>query len=158
MVMKKYSHSLVVGKFMPLHTGHVFLLETAMEQCHRLTILVFSQPDESIPGELRVGWVSEQFPKAEVLHHFKPLPRDESGSGYWGVWKKSIAEHCGDREFDAVFSYGKRLADDLKAEHVEVDRLRKIYPVSGTDVRNNPRDFKEFIPEVVRPYFSDQLG
>ena len=159
--MKKYSHGLVVGKFMPLHTGHVFLLEAALEQCDKLTVLIFSRPDEPIPGELRVGWVSEQFPKAEVLHHFKTLPKDESGSGNWDIWKQSIVEHCAGREFDAVFSsetYGQRLADDLKVVHVEVDRLRRIYPVSATDVRNNPKEFRQFIPEIVRPYYSDQLG
>lgn len=146
---------------MPLHTGHIFLLETALDQCEDLTVLIFTRSDDPIAGVLRINWVREQFPMADVIHHSKSLPRDESGSDNWDVWQKSIAEHCAGRDFDAVFSseaYGQRLAFDLNAEHIEVDRLRKIYPVSGTDVRNNPRDYREFIPEVVRPYFSDQLS
>jgi HTH-type transcriptional repressor of NAD biosynthesis genes len=158
--MKQYVHGLVVGKFMPLHSGHIFLLETALSRCQQLTVIVFSHPDEPIPGDLRVNWVREQFPEAEVVHHADPLPRDPDGSSHWDVWKQSIAAHCIGRKFDVVFSseaYGQRLASDFNAEHVEVDRKRVTHPVSGTDVRDDPSAFRDFIPENVKPFFSDQL-
>jgi cytidyltransferase-like protein len=35
---KKYKHGLALGKFMPLHAGHIYLLKTAQENCQALTI------------------------------------------------------------------------------------------------------------------------
>lgn len=159
--MKKYNHGFVLGKFMPLHAGHVFLLETAEAQCEKLTILVFTEPNDPIPGDIRLHWVRQQFPGADIVHHAKPLPRDASQTAFWDVWRKSIEEHCEGRIFEAVFSseaYGQRLAKDLKAEHVAVDLDRIKYPVSGTDIRNDPGAYVEFIPEIVRTYYRDQLG
>lgn len=141
---------------MPLHAGHIFLLNTAQEQSEKLTILLCSQPDDPIPGELRLGWLEKQFPDADVVHHPEPLPRDQTRPDFWELWKKSILEHCPGQTFDAVFSsegYGPRLAEELGSTHISVDQPRTAYPVSGTDIRNDPLKFWEFIPEIVRPYY-----
>ena len=57
--MKKYNHGFVLGKFMPLHSGHIFLLETAKKQCNKLTILLCAQPDDPIPGAIRLKWLKK---------------------------------------------------------------------------------------------------
>ncbi|NJK45852.1 MAG: adenylyltransferase/cytidyltransferase family protein [Pleurocapsa sp. SU_196_0] len=38
-------HALVVGKFAPPHKGHQLLLETALRESERVTVLVYSHPD-----------------------------------------------------------------------------------------------------------------
>jgi HTH-type transcriptional repressor of NAD biosynthesis genes len=160
-MIKKYTHGFVVGKFMPLHAGHIFLLETAQARCQKLTVLIFMQPDDPIPGDIRLGWITEKFPDADVICNADILPRDQSGSKFWDIWMKSIEEHCQDRKFEAVFSsetYGQRLARDLGAEHVEVDPNRIKHPVSGSSIRDDPEAHMNFVPESVRSYYREQLS
>ena len=52
----------VLGRFMPPHAGHVHLCETARRLVDRLTILVCWQPDDPVPGPLRLQWMRELFP------------------------------------------------------------------------------------------------
>ena len=154
--MKKFEHGFVLGKFMPLHAGHIHLLKTAKDASKKLTILLYSQSSDPIPGAARLEWIKETFPKAQVLHHQKPLPRDEAATLFWDIWRDSILSYCSGETFDAIFSsedYGERLARELGATHVLVDQKRIKFPVSGTDIRNDPKKFWEFIPEIVRPYY-----
>ena len=145
---------------MPLHKGHIFLLETAQSACQNLTILLCSQPDDPIPGYTRFEWLNKQFPKADVVHDPEPLPRDQGNLMFWDLWMESIQKYCPLQTFDAVFSsekYGTRLAKELNCEHIEVDLDRITFPVSGTDIRNNPKAYQDYIPDVVRPYYHQYL-
>ena len=38
-MIKKFETGLVIGKFFPLHKGHQYLIDTALEQVKELTIL-----------------------------------------------------------------------------------------------------------------------
>ncbi|NEE54556.1 adenylyltransferase/cytidyltransferase family protein, partial [Streptomyces sp. SID8455] len=57
--MKRYEHGLVLGKFYPPHAGHHHLVETARDQCERLTVLVCAASVESVPLADRVAWMRE---------------------------------------------------------------------------------------------------
>src|SRR5207302_10464947 len=61
---------------------------------------------------------------------------------------------------DFVFAsedYGRRLAEELGAKFVPVDRERGAVPVSGTAVRSDPMANWSFIPRCVRPYFAKRV-
>lgn len=156
--MKYFEHGFIVGKFMPLHNGHVFLIDTAITQCEQVTICVLSQPGEPISGEVRLAWITELYPECTVVHHQAVLPRDDTGYDNWDVWLESIRLHCPDG-YDAVFSseqYGKRLAADFSAQHVQVDQARIVVPVSGTAIRANPEKHFEYLPAIVKTYYENQ--
>ena len=44
---------------------------------------------------------------------------------------------------------GKYVARDLNIEEVQVDRLREKYAISGTKIRKNVNENKEYIEEIV---------
>ena len=158
--MKKYNHGFVLGKFMPLHSGHIFLLETAKKQCNKLTILLCAQPDDPIPGAIRLKWLKKQFPNADVVLDPDALPRDQTNPHFWDLWRISIRKYCTEQKFDVVFTsekYGPRLAKKLNSKHIEIDLDRTHFPVSGTDIRNDPRAFAKYIPDVVKPYYKNEL-
>lgn len=141
---------------MPLHAGHIHLLNTAQSACNKLTVLLCSRQDDPIPGALRLTWLQETFPNAKIVHHPEPLPRDQNDPHFWDMWSRSIKAHYPGEMFDAVFSsenYGERLAKEVDAVHVTVDPKRTSYPVSGTDIRKNPLKYWKFIPDVVKPYY-----
>src|SRR5882757_5149220 len=137
----KFQHGFVLGKFMPLHAGIVYLMETARAKSETLTVLLCSRPDDPIPGDIRFEWLVERFPEVDMVHHPEPLPRDQNDPHFWDLWCRAILEYCPGRQFDAVFSseaYGSRLAHELQSVPVQVDLDRLAYPVSGTDIRRDP--------------------
>jgi len=145
----------VLGKFMPPHTGHVFLCDFARNACQSLTILVCSLPDDPIPGELRHLWMRELFPDCDVRWCAEILPQEPSDHpDFWAIWSDVVARYGGSP--DVVFAsehYGLRLAAEVGAVFWPVDIGRLARPVSGTAVRADPFGRWEDIPSVVRPWF-----
>jgi HTH-type transcriptional repressor of NAD biosynthesis genes len=61
---KAHRLGLVVGKFSPLHLGHEYLIEQAVDQCDAVLVLGYSQP--TFPGcerERREAWFAARFPQ-----------------------------------------------------------------------------------------------
>src|ERR1700744_650241 len=52
---------LVLGKFMPLHNGHIALINFAAANCDELIVLICAAGDEPVSGEQRLTWVTETF-------------------------------------------------------------------------------------------------
>jgi NadR type nicotinamide-nucleotide adenylyltransferase len=137
------TRALVFGKFMPLHRGHQFLIERALEASDALTVAVY---DNSPPGnyptmplELRVRWIAELYPGVEAVVPV-PDPRRDANDGddpkYAELYAAQLA-FLG--RFDRVFSGDpryERFANLVEAEHVVVDDARAV-PVSGTAIRDD---------------------
>lgn len=147
---------LIIGKFLPPHRGHAFLIETALAQVDRLIVLVCSLEREEIPGEQRVAWLREMFPSADVRHHADENPSEpHEHPRFWELWTDSIRRLVPTGP-DLVFSsedYGEELARRLGARHALVDRERRSVPISGERVRADPIGSWEFLPECVRPLY-----
>jgi NadR type nicotinamide-nucleotide adenylyltransferase len=146
---------LIIGKFLPPHRGHAFLVETALGQVDRLVVLVCSLEREPIPGERRVAWLREMFPPpVDVRHHADENPSwPHEHPSFWELWTASIRRLVPEGP-DLVFSsedYGFELARRLGARHVLVDRERRAFPVSGEAVRKDPVRHWAFVPDCVRP-------
>lgn len=150
------AHGLVLGKFLPPHRGHQFLLDFAHAYVPRLSVLVCSLAREPIPGELRFRWVREMCPGAEVHHVTDENPSEpHEHPDFWRIWTDSVRRRVPAGP-DVVFTseaYGDELARRLGARHVVVDRARELVPVSGTRLRERPQEHWRFLPEAVRPYF-----
>ena len=52
---------LVFGKFMPLHKGHLALIDFALKHCTHLTIILCYTNNEPIKGEIREQWLRKAF-------------------------------------------------------------------------------------------------
>lgn len=154
--MKMYRHGFVIGKFMPLHNGHVFLIDTALRECGQVTICLLSRSTDVIEGEVRFGWLTQLYGNAcHIVHHQIDLPQDASREAYWELYLHSILTVC-PGPFDVVFSseqYGQRLAGDLQAKHRMVDHERSNVHISGTEIRSNPKQHLELLPPIVKKYF-----
>lgn len=157
---RHYSRGFLLGKFMPPHSGHVHLVNTALQRCDELTILVCSRLREPIPGELRATWMRELFPTARIVHVDDEIPSyPHESPDFWDIWTRLFNERCPATE--VVFSsetYGDEIAERLGIDHVMVDRDREAHPVSGTSVRADPLSEWATIPECVRPYFAERVA
>ena len=162
--MKLFPHGMMLGKFMPLHNGHLRVLHTALRECEQLTVLVCSLPNEPIPGILRYRWVVEclgKFPNVHIVHVTDIVPqRPEDDPYFWAIWCDLIVRHTGFTP-DVVYAgedYGQPLGDALKAIFRRVDRLDGECVISGTDVRNNALANWDLIPKPVQDYYLKKVA
>lgn len=147
---------LIIGKFMPPHRGHRYLVDFARTCVERLTVLVCSLAAEPIPGALRLAWMREMFPDVTVLHHTAANPQyPEEHPAFWDIWRDSIRAlvPIGPDVVFASEDYGATLAEVLGARFMPVDRERALVPVSGTAIRQDPMRHWAFLPSCVRPHF-----
>ncbi len=158
--VKKYSTGMILGKFMPVHKGHQYLIDFALNQVDHLTILVGTLASEPIPGRLRYEWVKELYPQVEVHHLTDENPQyPHEHPHFWEIWSNSIRKFIPTGP-DVVFTsetYGDELAHRLGAEHRVCDLTRSAVPISATEIRENPFLNWPFIPEPVRSYFAKRV-
>jgi cytidyltransferase-like protein len=146
----------LLGKFLPPHRGHQYLIEFARAYVDRLTVLVCSIAREPIPGALRYQWMCESFPGVTLVHHTDEIPQaPEEHAQFWDIWRAGIQRHVPGR-IDYVFAsedYGWRLAEELGAHFIPVDIERRNVPVSGRAIREDPMTHWQALLPAVRPYY-----
>ena len=153
MNVERFGLGVIVGKFLPPHRGHRFLIETALSRCDRVVVIVCGKSVDPIPPELRAAWLTELVP-AEIM-----LIDDCYDEADTRVWAENTICWLG-RAPDVVFTsedYGERYARMMGARHVMVDRARLNVPCSGTAVRKDPLAMWEFIDPPLREWFAKRV-
>lgn len=157
---------LVLGKFLPPHRGHQYLVDFARHYADHVTVHVCSIASEPIPGALRYAWMREQFAgcaNVTVVHNDDPNPHapEECPERFYDIWRESLLRHMRGRAPDFVFAsepYGFPLAECLRARYVPVDHARDHMPVSGTLLRSDPLRYWEYLIPPARPYFAKRVA
>ena len=130
-----FERGLIIGKFLPLHAGHLFLIRSALERCRRLTVLLQSLSPDAIPGHARWNWLRDSFPRRDhpnvrVVHAAEDVPQfPHEHADFWRIWRDLILSHAG--PCDAVFSsedYGDGLAQVLGARRDRRSAARRGRP------------------------------
>lgn len=152
---------LILGKFMPLHNGHIGLIEFALQYCDRLTVLLCHHDGEPINGGIREAWLHKVFGKEKRIRiesfYYDPaqltdssVPSRTSALEWAAVIKNMLPG------ISIVFTsepYGNYVAEALGIEHRIFDEARQLFPVSATMIRQYPFRHWEQMPAVVRSYF-----
>lgn len=148
---------LVIGKFMPLHYGHIHLIDFALEHCDFLEIALVVKPTDDIPSEVRQAWLSwlkESRKRFEVVVVDEPLPQTATiEADAAKVWTDYFAERFA--QIDVIFSsedYGTMLAEAMGIDHVYYDAERRKTCISGSEIRKNPAKYLAYVPEMVAQY------
>lgn len=152
------TRGLVIGKFMPVHNGHLALINLAATQCDELIVSMSYTQADPIPFEKRFAWLKELLSinsKIEVDLLMDDFDREDLDLRHrTKIWADILTRKY--PPVNTVFSsesYGEFLAEHLGATHILFDQQRKQLPVSATAIRTNPFQHWNFIPSVVRPYF-----
>lgn len=147
-------YGVVIGKFLPPHRGHHYLINTAQCQVDHLTVIVCGRAIDDIDAQLRGAWLREIHPQAEVMVIDDHYPADDSQ-----LWARLTVEWLG-RAPDVVFTsedYGEVYARYLGCEHVLVDRERRHVPCSGTAVRADPFGCWDYLEPSVRAHYARRV-
>ena len=152
---------LVLGKFMPLHNGHVKLIEFAKGHCDQLIVLVCATCNEQISGKTRFNWLKECFKdqtEIDIIHFCYDdgiLPNtSESSEKVSRIWAKVLVQQFPDVNcFISSEPYGEFVAQFMEIKSIFFDVKRSVVPISATLIRSNPYKYWNFLPEVVRKYY-----
>ena len=158
-----YKSAYILGKFLPLTKGHLYLIDTAISLCDKVTVLVGTLPNDPISGELRYNWVKDIYKdnnKIDIKWCNEILPQyPEEDLNFWNIWVDIARRYC-PLDIDVIFTselYGDIYAEKLGIKHHLVDLERKIIPISGTKSRTDPFKYWEYLPDVVKPYFIKRI-
>lgn len=152
---------LVLGKFLPPHAGHVYLIEVARRLCDDLTVVVGTLAAEPIAGDLRVAWMRTLFSTVRVVHLDDELPQHpDAHPDFWALWKAAL-DRVLPHPVDLVFTsdpYGEPLAAVLGARWIPIDPERTAVPISGTAIRADPLAHWQHLPPPVRAHLVRRIS
>lgn len=157
-IKSKYKRGFILGKFMPMHTGHMALIEYGKSMVDELTILVCTLEKEPILGDLRFKWVKESFPNLNVVHVTDNVPSyPHEHPDFWDYWMEIFRKYLpmGMEVFICGEEYGIEVASRLS---IESEIFLRDGLVSGSKIRLEPFKNWEFIPKIVRPYFIKKIA
>ncbi len=155
----KYNKGLVIGKFLPLHLGHVHLIDFAFSHCDQLIIALVTKETDEIEASVRISWLKELATSRnrdvviEVVD--EKLPRTEQiEAEAANAWIHYFSKRF--TEVDCVFSsesYGAMLANAMNICHIYYDVEREKTQISGSQIRENPMAHLEYLPQFVQDYY-----
>ena len=157
-----YKKGLVFGKYMPIHKGHLALIEFAAQECDALIVSMSYTPNDPIDATLRRSWLEQIFaqqPHIELAFelddfHDDNLPLFEATK----LWADFIHQRFPDIDvFFCSEDYGAPLSYHLGLPCVIFDKSRTAIPISATQIRTAPLVHWDFIPSVVKPYFVKKI-
>lgn len=157
--IEKFTHGLIIGKFMILHRGHCFLIETALLLCKTLHICVCSRKKDPIDGSRRCAWITKTYEQhiisgKLIIHHTTKEIQDAhvQNMNAPSIWAREISEMI-PISFDAIFAsenYGWSFAQSLGTQFIPIDIQRDVVTVSSTEIQENVHDYWHYISHVVR--------
>ena len=151
------TNGIVVGRFMPLQTGHIAMICTALALVDHLTVVITWQADDPIPAARRMQWMLEMFPSTRIVGVEAPSPGEVMASF------ESIQRLCGELRdlhpapIDRLFASDRRqldLANALDTRFVLIDPDHQAVPVTSAAIRANPGANWRFMPPAVRPWYA----
>jgi len=143
----------------------VYLIQTALFHCRRVSVLVLASSTEQIAVRSRAEWLRECFPDAAHLYvvaGIDDVPIDYESDAIWTAHVE-LMRHALDQiayeydqelpAVDVVFSsehYGAELARRLGARNVCLDPARVLHPISASAIRADPPAHWVRLPAPVR--------
>lgn len=165
-----FKTGLTLGKFMPPHKGHEYLIDFASKLCEHLIVIVCGQETDEIPVSLRYWWLKihyDGYPQIKFILDQDEIPVtdvDENGTctdpEFWKKWKHRLHSITHKFPIDAIFTsdhYGERLAKEIGATWVPVDPKREIFQISATDIRNNQMEYFSYLMNEAKSHYVKKI-
>ncbi|TCV99081.1 multifunctional transcriptional regulator/nicotinamide-nucleotide adenylyltransferase/ribosylnicotinamide kinase NadR [Biostraticola tofi] len=162
----------VFGKFYPLHTGHIYLIQRACSQVDELHVVLNYDElrdrklfeDSAMSGQPtvsdRLRWLLQTFKyqKNIRIHAFNEQGMEPYPHG-WDVWSQGVKSFMAEKGIEPDLIYSSEAQDvALYREHLGIETLlvdpdRSFMAISGEQIRQNPFHYWDYIPTEVKPFF-----
>lgn len=140
------------GKFLPMHKGHLYCIDTAAKQCDHVVVIMFingddelkvisTNKDKLLSVQSRVTQlrrVCNLYPNIEVQVVDVMNLKLPDGSEDWDAETPLVRQFVPhmDYVYSSELSYGEYFSRAYpEAKHIIVDAERKTYPISSTMIR-----------------------
>lgn len=146
------SKGLTLGKFAPLHRGHQLVIETGIAQTSQMTVVIYEAPETNIPLPVRSAWIRELYPNVRVLEAWDGPTQVGYTPEIMEAHERYLIDTLGLTDITHFFSseaYGAHVSRALGAVDRRVDEARTRYPVSGSQLREAPFRWRQFVSDVV---------
>lgn len=150
--MKQEKIGFTIGKFAPLHKGHQYLIETAINEMDKFIIIIYETDLIKVPIKIRADWIKRLYPNVEIRYAMNPPTQyglDEESVKIQMDYLKQVIEDTKVTHFYSSEPYGKYVANDLKIVDRRIDNSRIKINISATEIRNNLENNKKWIAEIV---------
>ncbi|CDL83355.1 multifunctional transcriptional regulator/nicotinamide-nucleotide adenylyltransferase/ribosylnicotinamide kinase NadR [Xenorhabdus szentirmaii] len=170
--MKKKTVGVVFGKFYPLHTGHIYLIQRASSQVDELHVILCY--DEIRDRELfinssmsqqptvsdRLRWLLQTFKYQKNIHiHAFDEHGTEPYPNGWTSWSQGVTAFMAKKNINPQYIYSSesqdvpRYKEHFDIETILIDPQRSFMNISGSQIRQAPFRYWEYIPTEVKPFF-----
>ena len=175
-------NGILVGKFLPLHRGHLTHIFNAYSQCDQLHIIICNNITldtklceevkiKYIPADLRSRWLKTELKGfANIKIHIMDEPTDIAEYPYgWPQWSKCLEDfifyNCTPFTIDNKFTIFTGEQQDIEAyksyfpeyDVKYFDYSMTRYPISATQIRNNPLKYWDYICGCARKHFAKKI-
>lgn len=173
----KHRVGLIFGKFYPLHSGHIYLIEKALTQVDELHVMLGCEATRDkqlfeksrLPRQPQVSdrfsWLKDTFKDRHNIHIYIS---DETGINYypngWKEWSDSIKHILSENKIEPSVVFTSEPQDVTEHERyfgcpvVVIDANREFINISATKIRENPYQNWSFIAQAARPFFVKKVA
>ncbi len=152
--MKKVGFT--IGKFAPLHKGHQFLIETAMEEMDEFYIVVYDTDIIKNSVQERANWIKQLYPKAKIIFAFnspKQYGLDEKSVNIQMEYLSKLIKDIPVTHFYSSEPYGEKVAGYLNITNRIVDKERTMIPICANSIRQDLNKNSKYLEEFVYKEF-----
>lgn len=168
----KKTVGIIFGKFYPLHTGHIYMIQRAISQVDELHVIMghdderdynlfinSSMSRQPTPMD-RLRWLLQTF---KYQKNIRIHSLDETGipayPNGWEGWTERVKSLLKDQGITPDYVYSSEPQDAplykklLGIDTILIDPDRSFMNISATKIRHAPLQYWEYIPTEVRPFF-----
>ena len=152
--MKKENEKVgfTIGKFAPLHKGHQYLIETALNEMDKMIVVVYDTNVIDIETEKRAEWIKNLYPNVEIkFAHNPPMQYglDDESVRIQMEYLSKIMENENPTHFYSSEKYGASVARYMNLVDRRVDNERIKVPIRAEIIRNNIEENKKWLENNV---------
>jgi HTH-type transcriptional repressor of NAD biosynthesis genes len=157
------TRGLLIGKFYPLHIGHISLIKFAEAMVDELIILVDNHQSYTLDVATRCSIIKNTFPQSNIkiigIQEYTFQDPSESPI-FWEYWTNLIKQYVPEPITCIIgaMNYVKTLAEHLECEFMILDEQRDGLSISATQIRNAPLKFWDFLAPESKPYFIKNIA
>lgn len=153
---------IVIGKFLPLHNGHISLINFARSHCEQLIVFVHLKKDDLISPYYRLCWLYQTFREdnnIKICFNEEELPESSVPSREVSkVWAEYLSLKFPEvRVIVSSEKYGQYLSEYMSIDYIDFDIDRNNIPISATKIRQNPYKYWDYIPKIVKLYYNKKV-
>lgn len=159
----RYNVGMYGGSFNPLHMGHVDCIIQAANMCRELFIVLsIGKNRGEIDGRVRYRWLyqlTKHIGSVKIIMlEDNAASKEDYTEDYWLEDAKKVKESIG-KPIDAVFC-GSDYGNGGFWRECYPDSEIVVFPrngISSTELRADPYSHWDWIPNVVRPYYTKKV-